>query len=142
MTKKTRRNVLKGLAVTLPGAWTAPIVDSVILPAHAATTGGAGDAGDAGGTDALSAPPNCYVGLVTRDGQFSVMWPGGSGLMDPVPYWRGPDCDGPSDGAGPMAVAASASEAKALLGCNLVLQLALVTGGGIWECCSSCLDSV
>ena len=35
MTQKTRRKVLKGLAVTIPAAWTTPVVESVILPAHA-----------------------------------------------------------------------------------------------------------
>lgn len=35
MTQKTRRRALKGLAITVPAAWTAPIVNSVILPVHA-----------------------------------------------------------------------------------------------------------
>lgn len=35
MTQETRRRALKGLAITVPAAWTAPIVNSVILPAHA-----------------------------------------------------------------------------------------------------------
>jgi len=36
---ETRRKLLKGLAVTIPAAWTRPIVESVVLPAHAVTTG-------------------------------------------------------------------------------------------------------
>jgi hypothetical protein len=35
LTKESRRNVLKGLAVTVPAVWATPIVESVILPAHA-----------------------------------------------------------------------------------------------------------
>ena len=35
MNKKSRRNVLKGLAVGAPIVWAKPVVDSVLLPAHA-----------------------------------------------------------------------------------------------------------
>ncbi|MDA9983328.1 hypothetical protein N9H39_11535 [Gammaproteobacteria bacterium] len=35
MTKESRRNVLKGLAVTVPAVWATPVVESIILPAHA-----------------------------------------------------------------------------------------------------------
>ena len=35
MTEKSRRTVLKGLAITMPAVWATPIVESVILPAHA-----------------------------------------------------------------------------------------------------------
>jgi len=35
---ETRRKLLKGLAVTLPAAWTRPVVESVVLPAHAQAT--------------------------------------------------------------------------------------------------------
>ncbi len=38
MTKRTRRNLLKGLAVSAPAAWSTPLVTSVILPAHAQTS--------------------------------------------------------------------------------------------------------
>ena len=38
MTEKSRRKVLKGLAVTLPAIWATPVVESVILPAHAAAS--------------------------------------------------------------------------------------------------------
>ncbi len=42
MNKKSRRNILKGLAVGAPAVWAKPVVDSIVLPAHGATTGGAG----------------------------------------------------------------------------------------------------
>ena len=38
MNKNSRRSVLKGLAVGTPAVWAKPIVDSVILPAHAQST--------------------------------------------------------------------------------------------------------
>ena len=38
MKQKSRRKVLKGLAVTLPATWVTPIVEGVILPAHAQTS--------------------------------------------------------------------------------------------------------
>lgn len=38
MTKQSRRNLLKGLAVSAPAAWSTPLVTSVILPAHAQTS--------------------------------------------------------------------------------------------------------
>ena len=51
---ESRRKLLKSIAAgsgavvagkSLPENWTAPIVDSVVLPAHAATTGGDGEPG-------------------------------------------------------------------------------------------------
>lgn len=38
MDKKSRRRVFKALAVTVPVAWTRPIVNSVLLPVHAAVS--------------------------------------------------------------------------------------------------------
>ena len=35
MNKKSRRNVLKGLAVGAPLVWVKPAVNSIVLPAHA-----------------------------------------------------------------------------------------------------------
>ncbi len=35
MTQESRRKVLKGLAVTVPAVWATPVVESIILPAHA-----------------------------------------------------------------------------------------------------------
>jgi hypothetical protein len=39
MSRSSRRTLLKGIALTLPAAWSAPIVRSVVLPAHAQTSG-------------------------------------------------------------------------------------------------------
>ncbi len=38
MNKKSRRNVVKGLAITVPVVWAKPVVETVIFPAHAQTT--------------------------------------------------------------------------------------------------------
>lgn len=38
MANKTRRQALKGLFITAPAVWTTPIVNSIILPAHAQTS--------------------------------------------------------------------------------------------------------
>ena len=38
MTQKSRRKVLKGIAATVPATWATPVVQSVVTPAHAATT--------------------------------------------------------------------------------------------------------
>ena len=39
MAEKSRRKLIKGLGVSIPTAWAAPIIEAVILPAHATTTG-------------------------------------------------------------------------------------------------------
>jgi hypothetical protein len=39
MSRSSRRKLLKGIALSLPAAWSAPVVQSVILPAHAQTSG-------------------------------------------------------------------------------------------------------
>jgi hypothetical protein len=38
MNEKSRRNILKGLAVGTPMVWAKPVVESVMLPAHAEST--------------------------------------------------------------------------------------------------------
>ena len=38
MDKKARRNALKALAVGAPAIWAKPVVDSVVIPAHAVTS--------------------------------------------------------------------------------------------------------
>lgn len=38
MTQESRRRIIKGLAITLPATWATPVVESVILPAHAGTS--------------------------------------------------------------------------------------------------------
>ncbi len=38
MSKKSRRNVIKGLAITAPAVWAKPVVKGIVLPAHAAAS--------------------------------------------------------------------------------------------------------
>ncbi len=143
MNKKSRRQVLKGLAVTAPVAWATPVVESVILPAHGATT-------DVPVPVVCSAEPGCYEGFITGEGgPFNVMWPGGPGANDDVQYWTGDTvekrtCQGDPTSMGSMAIAGSPDEARVLLGCSAeVLELVVVnTNCSIWECCTGCNGGV
>ena len=38
MAEKSRRKLIKGLGISIPTVWAAPIIDAVILPAHAQTS--------------------------------------------------------------------------------------------------------
>lgn len=62
MRETNRRRMLKGLALSVPAAWTPPLVKSVILPAHAQTSG-------------CDAPRGCY----SVGGGTYFPWPGGIG---------------------------------------------------------------
>ena len=103
MTCKSRRTALKGLALTLPAAWAAPVVKSVVLPAHAQTSG-------------CYAPEGCYLFSSQGGGSFS--WPGGMGPAT-VPIWNVPGCPNvtPNDFVD-LAIATSRREAAVLLGCG------------------------
>lgn len=70
MNDKVRRRVLKDLTLSLPAAWSAPIVAAIVLPAHAQTS-------------ALTSVPSacgseggCYL-IPGFDSSF--LWPGGTG---------------------------------------------------------------
>ena len=51
--KESRRNTLKALVMGAPAIWAKPVVDGVVLPAHAATT-------DSGGDPSITCPAGCY----------------------------------------------------------------------------------
>ena len=96
MDNKTRRRLLKGLAVGMPTVWTKPMVDSVVLPTHAGTSG-------------CTLAANCYD---TAPG--FMQWPGGRG-----PYnvgFREGSCSGSVNGNLIVVIAASMAEAIELLG--------------------------
>ena len=38
MAEKSRRKLIKGLGISIPTVWAAPVIESVILPAHAETS--------------------------------------------------------------------------------------------------------
>lgn len=100
--KQDRRRILKGLAVTLPAVWTAPMVKSVVLPAHAQTSQCAAAAG-------------CYNEAGAQP--FSFYWPGGVGPHTIVEV-QGADCSGSNLGPGILVVASSPQEAASLLSCS------------------------
>jgi len=110
MAKKTRRDVLKGLAFTLPAAWATPVVKSVVLPAHAQAT-------------RCDGPQGCYQ--YTIEGGGVLAWPGGTGPTS-APYWTGASACPSSEPSGfaIVVVAASSEEAASLLGCTPVAMFA------------------
>jgi hypothetical protein len=100
MTQNSRRRVLKGLAISLPATWSAPLVKSVLLPAHAQTSG-------------CYAPEGCYQFLNQNE---SFHWPGGTGYRL-LTLFADADCFvGSAVAPLRVALAASNAEAKALLG--------------------------
>lgn len=107
MTNRLRRTTLKGLTVTLPVAWASPIVASVVLPAHAQTSG-------------CYAPAGCYP-YGRGDVQAGVFhWPGGTGPAEATFYNNEftVECIGEPYGTDLVVVATSAEEAAGLLGCG------------------------
>ena len=76
MYKETRRNLIKGLAVGAPVAWAKPVVDSVVLPAHAETScqicftitvTGTDGTGDDGGGGFEIFDPNVGCSVIRED---------------------------------------------------------------------------
>lgn len=100
--RHSRRTLLKGLAVTLPVAWSRPVVEAVVLPAHAQTS-----------PMSCSAEEGCYT--LTTPGQ-SFIWPGGTGPTV-VNFFGSVDCSGNPIGTLRLVVAANAATAAALLSC-------------------------
>lgn len=108
MIRDTRRTLLKGLAVTLPAAWTRPVVESVILPAHAQTS-----------PSGCSAEAGCYNQTIqTPEGEINVSfsWPGGGGPSE-GDLILGEDCEGLDLGPVTVVVAANVDEAADALSC-------------------------
>jgi hypothetical protein len=105
MPQYSRRKLLKGLAVTLPAVWSRPVVESVVLPAHAATT-------EVG----CSALRNCYAFLIGGD-PASIDWPGGTGPTT-VALFMGRGCQGGGGQSRTVVVAANQQEAATLLSCG------------------------
>lgn len=109
MSQESRRKLLKGLAVTLPAAWTTPMVESIVLPAHAQTSPGG-----------CRPSIRCFA-FEVGEGDLSFEWPGGLGPEEEVDLFEGPECDGSE--AGPSAtthlvVAESLEAAQDALPCD------------------------
>lgn len=103
MAQKSRRKLLKGLGISIPTVWAAPIIDAVLLPAHAQTTGG------------CSLPEGCFEVEGIPDRFFK--WPGGGGVAENVPFFV-KDCDGKPIGFDRVVLAHNIVEAANLLGTN------------------------
>lgn len=110
MSQESRRSLLKGLALTLPVAWTTPVVESIVLPAHAQTS------------PACDAPPGCYD--VPEFAQ-SFNWPGGAGPED-VRGFEEPGCEGDQFDSAQIMVADSPEAAQNALGCEGGLEAQVV----------------
>lgn len=124
--RRSRRMLLKGLAVTLPAAWSRPVVEAVVLPAHAQTSPGT-----------CSAETGCY--RLTVSGR-SFTWPGGTGPFV-VNVFADADCnEDPGASQQPVVVAVNTAAAAALLSCPLGLAAAEVptfpalSGCGFFSC--------
>ena len=125
--KRSRRRILKSLAITLPAAWSAPLVKSVVLPAHAQTS-------------QCEAPEGCYLIGIGGGESVYISWAGGTGPHT-APGYQGPGCQGQSAGTGYLIVASSAEEAAALLSCSVSniteyqpVSPPLPGGCGFYEC--------
>jgi hypothetical protein len=118
MSNNPRRKLLKSIAVgssvfvtgkSLPNSWKRPVVDSVILPAHAQTS------------VPCSAPPGCF----DFNGD-AFYWPGGGqGPFNVAVYFAAAAC-GPSgtpDTTLDVVIAANSLEASSLFGGGPVVAL-------------------
>ena len=81
MKNANRRTLLKSMAVSAPVAWSAPVVNSVVLPAHAVTSGA-----------------GCVFWLSNNLGDLYVDFEGGNSLSADAPAWiDNPTCSGSPD---------------------------------------------
>ena len=118
---KTKRNLAKALSVAGPLLWQKPAIESIVLPAHALTSG-------------CVVPAGCYSNS-SRD--VSVQWPGGGGIQV-AEIHAGLNCDN-FLGSGMYLAASSQDEAEALLDCQDGLFPQVIADVpnsvcGIWEC--------
>lgn len=108
-----RRGVLKriaaggataGAAAAMPSAWTRPVVESIVLPAHAQLSAAG-----------CTAAEGCYA----FDGEFSgtLFWPGGGPGPFDAEIFLEPGCEGRSF-IEPVVVASTLAEAEELLSCG------------------------
>lgn len=104
MSRNARRRLLQGLAIALPAAWTRPIVESVILPAHAQTS-----------APGCSAPAGCYV-TPEPFGFQSFQWPGGARPFA-VDTFSTVTCEGEAESF-TMVVGPGPAEAAELITCG------------------------
>lgn len=114
-----RRRLLKSIAVgsgavattrTLPETWGRPVVESVLLPAHAQTTIVPGSPGS-------PIDSSCVGGCFERiDTNGSVFWDSQAGTVD---FYSSNDCSGDSVFSSPAVVAGSPAGAAGSLPCSI-----------------------
>lgn len=106
---KTKRKLSKLLGVAASGAvvWQKPIVNSVNLPAHAATS--------------CSVNADCLGPTNIQPGPFWFSWPGGGGYGGFLTFYSDSNCN-TQIGSSHVALASSEAEAQALFSANLVAQ--------------------
>ena len=114
MSMKARRNILKGLAVGFPAVWAKPVVESIVLPAHA----------DTSPLPPCSVAAGCYE-ITSQElaGEF-MYWQGGSGPHATARYPSEQRCIEGGAGDGDTAVIArSPEEAQKLTNCTFTIYL-------------------
>jgi hypothetical protein len=128
-----RRRVLRalvagaGATVLLPEKWGKPIVDRIIVPAHAQAT------------VSCVAPAGCYA----LDGEdFSFFWAGGQGPWV-VSFFPGDTCTGPEpSGEQRYVVASSQEEAAVLLGIPALIAVLVNTLPAPSASCNFYFDAI
>ena len=130
---ENRRKLLKSIATgsgaviagrSLPESWSRPVVDSVLLPSHAQTSG------------VCSVSQGCYW---SETELLAVSWQGGSGPAEDIALIGNPDCDpGEVDQnivTLTSVVAATSSAAAAVaLGCDDLIEFPEISGCSLYAC--------
>ena len=106
----SRRYLLKCLGISIPTVWATPIIEALVLPAYAATTG------------ECSVPTNCFQSAANPEIFFE--WPGGTGLAEDVAFYTA-SCSGEFRGFASVVLAHNIEEAEFLLEANAALLLSL-----------------
>ena len=98
MAGKSRRKLIKGLGISVPTVWAAPVIEALVLPVHAQTTG------------ECSVSEDCFESDTNQELFFD--WPGGT-AADDVVFRRG-GCSGSTRLIGPVVLAHDPDEAADL----------------------------
>ena len=109
--KKNRRKALKAIAVSAPAVWAKPVVDSIVLPAHAAT----------------SCNGCMNIGFV----QWNSMQYGEFEGQGRLFLWNGQDCPDQPNFDMPAVQTTSQIEAEQTLGCP---SFPVIESCNVWIC--------
>ncbi|MCP4010195.1 MAG: hypothetical protein GY726_11865 [Proteobacteria bacterium] len=144
----SRRKLLKSIAAgsgavvagkSLPDSWSKPVIDTVMIPAHAETTN----------DNESDVPAVLCGGCYHQEGVVPVSYDIPEGLQPGIvqsevkQYFDSPDCSGDqyeTHRSGRFALARNETEAEGFLGCSsiagVVSQTATLEGSecSLWEC--------